>query len=1193
MMKTRKFLVSLVSCFMLCILMANAQDRSNRGKEFWLAYGFDYTFFNETPVNSQNLAVYISTTQAATVTVSVTNTGFSQTLNIPANTVDASIIIPKAGPNDARTLTDGLQNRNVHIVSDVDVAVYAHVYATQVSGATMLMPVETFGYEYFSINYYQTTSQSSPNDWYSWFYVVASEDNTVLQITPVDTTKNGWLPGTNNLVTLNKGESFHVFGKALFNGDPTSASKDMTGSRVLALPGPDGRCHPFALFSGSGGIRLCRGDGGEFMQQQVFPSQAWGTRYLTYHTINNTSTDLTQTNRSYYRICVKDPTTIVKRNGIPMTGLVKNFFYEHLDSTGGDYYEADKPMMVSQYMVNKNQCWNFPTTTPSPPSYGDPEMFYLSPIEQGQKSVLFYTSRKDFIEYVYTNILIPTGGLASLRVDGNIVPATQVLTHPSLPSHSVALYRFTGPAAQHSIISDSNFTATVYGLGNYESYGYNVGTLVNNLNYYSSIANVNNINGQPDSFTCKNTAARLFVKLSAPATSITWRLSQVAGISPNIDSVQVSPVPIATELINGRTYYIYTLQQNFVFSNEGTFYLPVSYTSTVSQNCSQTDNASVKIVVKTGPKADFTWQGNLCQAKPIVFNGTGSGSGFNFTSYNWLFDDNSTATGLSTTKQFATSGSQAVKLTVIANNGCVGDTIKTVNIEDAPVARLGITPAICAGDSVLVTDTSSASSGTINMWRYDFGNMILVKNIGAPFSHPYLLPGTYNVKLTVTKSSGCESDTSRQTVVVTAKSAASFSVSGNVCLGNAVTITDNSLVNSPIPITAWRWIFGDGNTVLRTDGSPFTHLYATAGTYDVLLVTSGGGACFSDTARQTVIVTAKPDASFSIAGKSCVDSSLLFTSATAVNPAIPGSWYWNFGDGSQLNNSTSHTVLHSYSAAATNVTVVHVVTLGGCRSDTVKNTIPIISNNPVAGFTILSDTLCERQPVSIAGNASPDVTNWNWNFGNGTATLPPPLSRSYAIANTYNISLTVGNATGCASTPASKVIVVASAPLVNAGPDIFMKPGVPTIINASLQDASAHAVLWSPTTSLIDATILKPMSTAVNDLVYSITATNRVTGCSASDAVDVKMITDIFVPSAFVPAGINKTWSIPALRAYPKAGVIIYNRYGQKIFESIGYTKPWDGRFKGNLQPAGAYVYIIRPNDGITKELKGTVMLIR
>ncbi|MBL0154062.1 MAG: IgGFc-binding protein [Chitinophagaceae bacterium] len=305
---------------------SHAQDKSNRGREFWLSYGFDYSFFWETPINFQELALYISTEQAATVTVSISNTGFTQTLSIPANTVDASILIPKSGPNDARVLTDGPSNKGIHIVSDVPVAVYAHVYSTQVSGATMLMPVETNGFVYHSVNYYQTTSQSSPPDWYSWFYAIASEDNTRLEITPSDTTKNGWLPGQTYTVNLNKGESYHVFGKAVFDGFAAHASKDMTGSKVVSIVGGDGNCHPFALFSGSGGIRLCRGDGGEFVHQQVFPEQAWGTLYLTYHTINNINSDIVETNRNYYRVCVLDPLTVVKKNGVTMTGLINNFF---------------------------------------------------------------------------------------------------------------------------------------------------------------------------------------------------------------------------------------------------------------------------------------------------------------------------------------------------------------------------------------------------------------------------------------------------------------------------------------------------------------------------------------------------------------------------------------------------------------------------------------------------------------------------------------------------------------------------------------------------------------------------------------------------------------------------------------------------------------------------------------------------
>jgi len=146
--------------------LSNAQDKSNRGKEFWLGYGFHWLFLNPdiTPVNSQELALYISSEQAATVTVSVNGTAWTQTVNIPANTVDATILIPKTGPNDARLLTDGFSNKGIHIVSDVPVAVYAHVYVNQGSGATMLMPVETYGYSYSSVNYRQNTSGSSlPN----------------------------------------------------------------------------------------------------------------------------------------------------------------------------------------------------------------------------------------------------------------------------------------------------------------------------------------------------------------------------------------------------------------------------------------------------------------------------------------------------------------------------------------------------------------------------------------------------------------------------------------------------------------------------------------------------------------------------------------------------------------------------------------------------------------------------------------------------------------------------------------------------------------------------------------------------------------------------------------------------------------------------------------------------------------------
>jgi len=75
--------------------MVFGQDKSNKGKEFWLGYGHNALFANVSPPNSQNHILYLSAEQAATVTVSVNGTSWSQTVTIPANSVDFSVIIPK------------------------------------------------------------------------------------------------------------------------------------------------------------------------------------------------------------------------------------------------------------------------------------------------------------------------------------------------------------------------------------------------------------------------------------------------------------------------------------------------------------------------------------------------------------------------------------------------------------------------------------------------------------------------------------------------------------------------------------------------------------------------------------------------------------------------------------------------------------------------------------------------------------------------------------------------------------------------------------------------------------------------------------------------------------------------------------------------------------------------------------------
>lgn len=1003
--------------FLLIPAVLFAQNKSNKGREFWLGYGHNVLFTQDNPVNSQTLVLYLSADQAAVVTVAINSTGFSQTVNIPANTVDFSVIIPKSGLNDARIQNEGLSTKGIHVVSDVPIVVYAHQYGLFSSAATMLMPVETYGYRYYSINY---TQVSNYPDSYSWFYVVASENNTRLQITPSDSTAGGWEPNLTYTVNLNKGEIYNVFGKKTGN----NTSKDLTGSKVVSIAGGDAICHPIAMFSGSSRITICSGDGGEVMQQQIFPAQAWGTRYLTHHTLNNSNTNINTTFRNYYRICVQDPTTIVKRNGVVMTGLIKNFYYEQLDSTGGDYYSADKPILVSQYTPGQNQCWN---TFTNP--YGDPEMIYLSPVEQGQKSVLFYTTSKFGIDYVYSNITVPIAGIASLKVDGVPLPASQIKTHPNNPAYAVAFANLTNVDMQHSISCDSAFTGIVYGLGFFESYAYNVGTLVNNLNAIGQIKNVNSTVGGVDSFTCRQTAFRLLIKVAYPLTAIHWKLSQVAGISPNTDSIINNPIPVLTEIINGRTYYTYSLQQDFTITNPGTYYLPVTYTANEIDNCSHTENYDIEIIVKQPPTADFTFPAINCLRDTVHFIHVPVSGPFTITSYLWNFDDASTQSTIDATKLFTVPGTQHVRYRIYANNGCVGDTTKTIILSPIPTAVIGASSPICASDSVFISDTSYITSGSINSWRYDFGDATtLIRTTNTPFYHTYTSPGTFIIKLLTTSNNGCVSDTGYRSVTVFVKPVALVGTTNNICVRDSVHITDTSSITAGV-ITNWRYDFGDGNTLVRNTSTPFYHPYNTAGSFVLSLVTVSDMGCISDTCRRIIIVNDRPRADFATTALNCLKDTVFFNH---INP--PGvfnitGYLWSFDDAS--TQTTVNAKKKFVTAGLQNIRY-RIFTAEGCTGDTTKQIT--LSPDPVSKPGIPA-TGCTNAPVQITDTSfisSGTILSWQYDFGDATTltrTINTPFTHTYTAAGTYTLTLITTAASGCKSDTAKKTITISDKPL--------------------------------------------------------------------------------------------------------------------------------------------------------------------
>ena len=147
------------------------------------------------------------------------------------------------------------------------------------------------------------------------------------------------------------------------------------------------------------------------------------------------------------------------------------------------------------------------------------------------------------------------------------------------------------------------------------------------------------------------------------------------------------------------------------------------------------------------------------------------------------------------------------------------------------------------------------------------------------------------------------------------------------------------------------------------------------------------------------------------------------------------------------------------------------------------------------------------------------------------------------------------------------------------------------MLDGSVTGANAD-IFWTPATYLSDAFIVNPVSTPPADQVYTLHAES---GCgSSTDDVVVKVYNDVYIPKAFTPNGdgLNDTWNIEALVVFPNSRLVVYNRFGQPVFEGSAMTPSWNGLYQNKSLPVGAYAYILDLKSG-RPIIKGTVMIVR
>ncbi|WP_461453201.1 PKD domain-containing protein [Mucilaginibacter sp.] len=1170
-----KFLrsIAIAVIFLSISLHVYSQGSTSKGTEFWTAYMAN----TNPPTSSQSpsqMDLYITSDVNTSGTVTFENGAASMPYTVTANEVT---ILTMPTSNYMAGL--GTYHYGIHITSLKPVAIYAHIFADESSGATLLLPVTTLGKDYYSINYIQTANETA----YSTFMVIATEDSTTIEITPTAQLIDGTAANKSFSVTLNTGDVYQGL-----------ASNDLTGTIIQSVSSGTNTCKKIAVFSGSTRIAIgCnyKDNSSDNLFQQVYPTASWGKNYITVP-LSNRDFDI-------FRIILSNPNTNVTLNGQVLSqNQFTNGFYYTFNSSVPNIITADQPIQVAQYAVSQG---NTPTCGNITNDVGDPEMIFLTPLEQTLSHVTLYSTSNYKILNSYINVLIPSNAVSSFVLDGQ--PYTSFTGVPTNSLYSYAqIPVVNGP---HTIAANTGFNAIAYGFGQHESYGYAAGANLQNLNEFIALENPQTDSTQSNG--CSGVNYNLQLTLPYKTNSIQWNFEN--GTAPYIEN---NPI-VKDSVVKGiQTLYVYTYPKDPVVYTSGTYSAVATVFNPNADICGSTENIELDFIITDPPVAKFA-VGKTCLGDSTQFTDETTGVSA-LKSWLWNFGDNQTSRLQNPIHKYLNPGNYNVSLTVTDVDSCTSIyNIPNLHIDAKPVANFTASTPDCINEIISFTDQSTTADGAIKQWLWDFGDGIkdTVTTKGAAVTHSYANTGTDTVKLRVINSDGCVSLTYAQPITIHPLPVVNFTMP-DVCLAEgSARFTDNSAIaDTTASSFTYLWNFGDQNATASnpntsTQKNP-VHVYSAAAYYNVTLTVTSKYGCSSTLTQQFTVNGSNPVAAFSVENGNdlCSSNLVVFDDKSSVNFGKITKIVWYF----DYNNNPSDTVVytqstmpanrkhqHQYplfnSSGTQNYDVRMVVYSGSSQSceSLVDSTITINGNPSITVSPI--GNVCQG-----AGLVNIPVYNTGNYAGKGIFSGPGITSSgAFNPANlavgTYTINYNFTAVNGC-TYATSQQVNVEQTPVIKVDSVYIILQGGSVTLDAKVAGSNL-TYKWSPSTGLSDPDILSPIASPATDTQYSLTVTGA-DSCSAIAPVFVQVLPNIVVPNAFTPNGdgINDYWEIQHLDSYPNCVVQVFNRYGERLFYSVGYPNPWDGKYKGSSLPAGVYYYIIDPKNG-RKTVSGSLTILK
>ncbi len=499
-------------------------------------------------------------------------------------------------------------------------------------------------------------------------------------------------------------------------------------------------------------------------------------------------------------------------------------------------------------------------------------------------------------------------------------------------------------------------------------------------------------------------------------------------------------------------------------------------------------------------------------------------------------------------------------VTVKDRNNCAAKDSNFIS-EPSPVQLAAtIKDVRCFGDkngSVSITVSGGAQPYDYN-WS-NGGNAAAISQLGADKYY-----------VTVTDAALC-TNVGVATIAQPASIGNSFTKTTNKCFGDSTALLTAKANGGKAPYS-YAWNTGSSNDTLFNLAA---NLYTVS-------VTDANGCSISDTASITqplaiVISTEVMDASCE--GKSDGSISVTSTFGTA-----PYTYVWaGSGTGPQARNLAKG----SYYLTVTDA--------NGCSksSEVMVNEFPAVNAAAEVQHIGCKPGTDGQIHLTPAGGKAP--YRYTWSNGNTTN----------AISTTQggNFSVTVTDRNGCAY-DTTFTIQAATGITINTIPAKTIKLGESVALTTTGSSQNITTWNWTPTYSeagLDCDNCQNPNAEPTKTTTYHVTAIDD-RGCEAHDTVTLTVIPDhsFYVPNLFSPNGDgeNDFFSFYGnVDGVAKFNVMIFNRWGEKIFDSNDPKFKWDGTYKNVMQDPGVYVYVItlvfKDNAKPDDDMKGSITIVR